>query len=259
MGCAREKYRTCSMRDARADPRPDGIRGPGGSRPDAIRSQAGSAAGRDRGRRGPGAESGSAPGEPGVERCSAPCATGGRVGLIDRSDEKRPWKDDRHDGRPDEGHAMRDGHTQVTIIGGGSYQWAPKLITDLLGHALAERACTSCSRTSTQPRSRRWRRSPASPTTSSGPRPRCSTTTDQRRALEGADFVVVTISTGGFRAMAVDIDVPARHGIKPVGGRQCRPRRHQPGAAQHPDAGRHRARHGGGSAPTPGCSTSPTP
>ena len=40
-----------------------------------------------------------------------------------------------------------------------------------------------------------------------------STTTDQRRALEGADFVVVTISTGGFTSMAVDIDVPARHGI----------------------------------------------
>ena len=41
-----------------------------------------------------------------------------------------------------------------------------------------------------------------------------STTTDQRRALEGADFVIVTISTGGFDSMAVDIDVPARHGIR---------------------------------------------
>ena len=41
-----------------------------------------------------------------------------------------------------------------------------------------------------------------------------STTTDQRRALEGADFVVVTISTGGFESMAVDLDVPARHGIR---------------------------------------------
>ena len=35
-----------------------------------------------------------------------------------------------------------------------------------------------------------------------------STTTDQRRALDGADFVIVTISTGGFESMAVDIDVP---------------------------------------------------
>src|SRR5262249_12588592 len=41
-----------------------------------------------------------------------------------------------------------------------------------------------------------------------------ATTTDLRRALEGADFVVVTISTGGFDSMAVDLDVPARHGIR---------------------------------------------
>ena len=39
-------------------------------------------------------------------------------------------------------------------------------------------------------------------------------TTDQRRALDGADFVIVTISTGGFDSMAVDLDVPARYGIR---------------------------------------------
>ena len=41
-----------------------------------------------------------------------------------------------------------------------------------------------------------------------------ATTTDQRRSLEGADFVIVTISTGGFESMAVDLDVPARYGIR---------------------------------------------
>jgi alpha-galactosidase len=40
-----------------------------------------------------------------------------------------------------------------------------------------------------------------------------ATTTDQKVALEGADFVIVCISTGGFRSMAVDLDVPAAHGI----------------------------------------------
>src|SRR5580700_4311999 len=33
------------------------------------------------------------------------------------------------------------------------------------------------------------------------------------RRLDGADFVIVCISTGGFRSMAVDLDVPATHGI----------------------------------------------
>ncbi len=40
-----------------------------------------------------------------------------------------------------------------------------------------------------------------------------ATTTDLGAALDGADFVIVCISTGGFRSMAVDLDVPARHGI----------------------------------------------
>ena len=45
-----------------------------------------------------------------------------------------------------------------------------------------------------------------------------STTTDQRVALEGADYVVVNISTGGFASMRHDLEIPARHGIhQPVG------------------------------------------
>jgi alpha-galactosidase len=105
-------------------------------------------------------------------------------------------------------------HMQVTIIGGGSYQWGPTLMADLLltpafadgGHlvledidpaplvemeALAHRMIDHLGVNAT-----------------------VSTTTDQRRSLEGADFVVVTISTGGFASMNVDLDVPARHGIR---------------------------------------------
>jgi len=103
---------------------------------------------------------------------------------------------------------------QVTIIGGGSYQWGPSLMADLLltpcfaegGHlvlqdidptplvkmeALARRLIDHLGVAAT-----------------------VSTTTDQARALDGADFVVVTISTGGFDSMQVDLDVPARHGIR---------------------------------------------
>jgi alpha-galactosidase len=102
---------------------------------------------------------------------------------------------------------------QVTIIGGGSYQWTPSLITDLLGtpslagmhlvledidpaplvkmEALARIADDKL-----------------------GAKATVSTTTDQRKALEGADYVVVTISTGGFNSMAIDLQVPARHGIR---------------------------------------------
>ncbi len=103
---------------------------------------------------------------------------------------------------------------QVTIIGGGSYQWGPSLMADLLltpcfadgGHlvledldpaplvkmeALAHRMIDHL-----------------------GAKVTVATSTDQHQALDGADFVVVTISTGGFTSMSVDLDVPARHGIR---------------------------------------------
>ena len=41
-----------------------------------------------------------------------------------------------------------------------------------------------------------------------------STTTDRRVALEGADYVVVCISTGAFESMRHDLEIPERHGIK---------------------------------------------
>ena len=102
--------------------------------------------------------------------------------------------------------------TQVTIVGGGSYQWGPELMADLFGtpalsgmhlvledidpaplpkmEALAHKLNDAMEAKAT-----------------------VASTTDLRAALEGADFVIVCISTGGFRSMAVDLDVPAAHGI----------------------------------------------
>jgi len=101
---------------------------------------------------------------------------------------------------------------QVTIIGGGSYQWGPELMADLFGtpalsgmhlvlqdinpgplpkmEALAHKLIAVLDARAT-----------------------VAVTTDQKAALDGADFVIVCISTGGFRSMAVDLDVPAAHGI----------------------------------------------
>ena len=103
--------------------------------------------------------------------------------------------------------------TQITIVGGGSYQWSPELLADLLStpsmagchivledidpaplgamRALGERISDAL-----------------------GAKATFETTTDQRRALDGADFVVVTISTGGFESMRVDLETPARYGIR---------------------------------------------
>ena len=102
---------------------------------------------------------------------------------------------------------------QVTIIGGGSYQWGPKLVVDLLGTAslagmdlVLEDIDADAANTLAAYAERAAE--------VMGAKVRVTATTDQRAALEGADYVVVTISTGGFRSMAVDLEVPAAHGIK---------------------------------------------
>jgi len=102
---------------------------------------------------------------------------------------------------------------QVTIIGGGSYQWTPKLMTDLL----ATPSLTGCHLVLMDIHPTPLPKMAAlvgRANEALGARATVETTTDRHRALDGADFVVVTISTGGFASMAVDLEVPARHGIR---------------------------------------------
>jgi len=102
---------------------------------------------------------------------------------------------------------------RIVIIGGGSYQWVPKLVVDVANtRSLHEAEIVLCD-------------------IDPGPLPRmvdlvhhigeirgipitATATTDQRVALEGADFVVVSISTGGFESMRHDLEIPARYGIR---------------------------------------------
>ncbi|HVC71094.1 MAG TPA: hypothetical protein VNC61_12635 [Acidimicrobiales bacterium] len=101
---------------------------------------------------------------------------------------------------------------QVTIIGGGSYQWAPKLMTDLL--AVAPLADMHLVLEDIDPAPLVKMEAYARLANEKmGTKMTVQTTTDQRRAVDGADFVIVTISTGGFESMTFDIDIPAAHGI----------------------------------------------
>jgi alpha-galactosidase len=100
----------------------------------------------------------------------------------------------------------------VTIVGGGSYQWGPELMADLFGtpalagmHLVLEDIDPA-----PLPRMEALARKLND---AMGAKATVATTTDLPSALEGADFVIVCISTGGFRSMAVDLEVPAAHGI----------------------------------------------
>src|ERR1043166_4305484 len=102
---------------------------------------------------------------------------------------------------------------RIVIIGGGSYQWVPKLLVDLVNTpSLAEAEIVL---QDIDPE-------PLAPIADFAPHVvglkrlamTVSTTTGQRAALAGADYVVVTISTGGFASMRHDLEIPERHGIK---------------------------------------------
>ena len=106
---------------------------------------------------------------------------------------------------------------RIAIVGGGSHQWAPTLVTDMAGRGALQDAHIVLDDIDAARLPRmaayvehvaRVRQIPMT----------VSTTTDQRAALDGADYVVVNISTGGFASMRHDLEIPARHGIhQPVG------------------------------------------
>lgn len=100
----------------------------------------------------------------------------------------------------------------ITIIGGGSHQWVPKLITDIAHHpALQDSELVLEDIDAARlPRMQAYVEHVAKivgiPLT-------VRSTTDQRAALDGADYVIVNISTGGFASMRHDLEIPARYGI----------------------------------------------
>ena len=101
---------------------------------------------------------------------------------------------------------------KIAMIGGGSVAWMPRILRDVfltrelsdadirlldIDPESAERVAAGARRTTERAR--------AGAT--------FTPTTDPARALDGADFVVITLSTGGLDAMEPDLKIPERYGI----------------------------------------------
>jgi alpha-galactosidase len=101
---------------------------------------------------------------------------------------------------------------KITMVGGGSYSWGPLVVGNILGNEQLEGSevvLYDLDREALDLNCRlalRYRDRAGSSTS-------FSQTTDRTAALDGADFVVVAISTGGLRAMRVDLEVPERYDI----------------------------------------------
>jgi alpha-galactosidase len=102
---------------------------------------------------------------------------------------------------------------RIVVIGGGSFQWVPKLFCDLVNTPSLAEAEIVLEDIAPEPLADMTEFA-QSMVTRAGTGMKVSSTTDQRGALEGADYVVVCISTGGFASMTHDLAVPERHGIK---------------------------------------------
>jgi alpha-galactosidase len=101
--------------------------------------------------------------------------------------------------------------TRICFVGGGSYNWMPKLLGDL---ALTSDLEGTVVLHDVNPTAlgdiQRYGRRVFEKT---GSRFAIETTTDLEQGLDGAEFVVVTITTGGLDTMALDLDIPEKYGI----------------------------------------------
>jgi len=109
------------------------------------------------------------------------------------------------------------GKPKIVIVGGGSYCWTPKLVRDIMvtpelegAHIVLEdinernlKDCYKYCRILKKMVGKNFR---------------LTATLDEDEALDGADFVILTITTGGFDSMETDLKVPEKYGIyQPVG------------------------------------------
>lgn len=106
---------------------------------------------------------------------------------------------------------------KITIVGGGSTHWGPRLLCDFANTPSlqdAEVALVDIDEASLPPMLTIAKHI----VTSHDIGMHVSATTELARGLEGADFVITALSVGGFASMAHDLEVPARYGIfQPVG------------------------------------------
>ncbi len=101
---------------------------------------------------------------------------------------------------------------RIAIIGGGSYNWAPTIINDILLTPGLRGSHIVLEDISPEPLKTIWA---LGEEMIAAKKSDCTltSTTDEAEALEGADFVVVTISTGGFASMEKDLEIPLKYGV----------------------------------------------
>ena len=132
---------------------------------------------------------------------------------------------------------------KIVLVGGGSFRWTPRLVCNILENASLNGSyvvlydINSQALELTGKLSEKYRALYKSDTT-------FAHTTDQAEALEGADAVVVTLSTGGLEAMQQDLKIPETFGIFHTVGDTIGPAGLSRSLRKHSHYARPGARHG---------------
>ncbi|MCC6314729.1 MAG: alpha-galactosidase [Thermomicrobiales bacterium] len=101
---------------------------------------------------------------------------------------------------------------KIAIVGAGGYVFPLRLIGDLLSHPELQ-SCTLALMDIDAGRLERTASAARALVAAHNLPTRIETTTEQRRALDGADYVFVTFQIGGLEAYRLDVEIPRRYGI----------------------------------------------
>jgi alpha-galactosidase len=108
---------------------------------------------------------------------------------------------------------------RIAVIGGGSYCWTPTLVRDMIftpGLEGSEIVLEDIEKKHLDDLYRCCKAILAQ--TRKEKAFKVSATMDEAKALRGADYVVLTITTGGYKSMANDLRIPYQYGLyQPVG------------------------------------------
>src|SRR4051812_34364776 len=101
--------------------------------------------------------------------------------------------------------------TRICFVCGGSYNWTPRLLTHIVvTPGLAGTIVLHDRNAESLDEMARLSRLIVA---AAGSDFTIEATTDREVALTGAEFVIVTISTGGLEAMRHDLAIPLKYGI----------------------------------------------
>src|SRR3982751_5971453 len=101
--------------------------------------------------------------------------------------------------------------TRICFVGGGSYQWTPKLLTDI---ALTRDLAGTIVLHDIAPEPMEvMKRLGEKIMAAAGADFTLETSDNLADAMRDAEFVIVTITTGGLEAMRKDLDIPLKYGI----------------------------------------------